>query len=585
MAGTSGVRTRKQSQLNGKTESQEIEIARYLEDIEGPQPRLRRNGSKVSSGGRSKSVSAQPPQQAPPPPVWTPAAVEACAELGEVDWDQESANGDEVRINVPWPIRQTFQRNVLVYVCDGEGKIFLARTSGGPYFQRSGEQPSGTGLVQGRLELLGELQAGQLVSARSRPAPGSKVRLVPGEHAAAFMGLQGGMVLGRVAGAPDSPWLRLDAKNKGVLPRNVGIFGTVGAGKTNTAQVLIEEAAANGWAVVVLDVEGEYVEMDAPCGTEMGSALASFGKEPEGLKSLDVLYPASCSSQRQGACPFTLRLADFEAQVIAELLEVNLGERNALLDLLEYFQQKAKTKLETQEKAGFQALLDPSPQAKVPFNLTALMVRVKERNPQSSPQMDYLGLGNKLTRLQHAEIMDQPTMRALDMPSMVEAGKVTVVDVSLANDLVRNLVTVDLLRKLFMYKVVHEDAPPTLLLLEEAHSFISKERAKTMQATVQMLRDVARRGRKRWLGLGFVSQQPGHLPTEIFELCNTRIVHTVRSLHNLEALMATAGDIDQAHWARCPSLGPGEVLISSPQLPRPVFAAIRPASSKRRFTR
>ena len=62
-----------------------------------------------------------------------------------------------------------------------------------------------------------------------------------------------------------------------------------------------------------------------------------------------------------------------------------------------------------------------------------------------------------------------------------------------------------------------------------------------MHATLQMLRDVARRGRKRWLSLAFVSQQPGHLPPEIFELCNTRIVHTLRSMHNLDVLMSTAG--------------------------------------------
>jgi DNA helicase HerA-like ATPase len=37
------------------------------------------------------------------------------------------------------------------------------------------------------------------------------------------------------------------------------------------------------------------------------------------------------------------------------------------------------------------------------------------------------------------------------------------------------------------------------LVLEEAHSFISREKAHTMQATMQMLRNVARRGRKRWL--------------------------------------------------------------------------------------
>src|SRR5207248_6806008 len=129
--------------------------------------------------------------------------------------------------------------------------------------------------------------------------------------------------------------------------------------------------------------------------------------------------------------------------------------------------------------------------------------------------------------------------------------------------IVKNLVTADLLRKVFAYKVAKPDAPPTLMIIEEAHSFISREKAQTMQATLQMLRNVARRGRKRWLSLAFVSQQPGHLPPEIFELCNTRLVHTLRSMHNLDSLMATTGDVTRELWARCPLLGTGEAIISS----------------------
>ena len=60
-----------------------------------------------------------------------------------------------------------------------------------------------------------------------------------------------------------------------------------------------------------------------------------------------------------------------------------------------------------------------------------------------------------------------------------------------------NLVTADLLRKVFAYKVARENAAPTLLVIEEAHSFVSREKGQTMHATLQMLRDVARRGRKR----------------------------------------------------------------------------------------
>jgi DNA helicase HerA-like ATPase len=168
---------------------------------------------------------------------------------------------------------------------------------------------------------------------------------------------------------------------------------------------------------------------------------------------------------------------------------------------------------------------------------------------------------------------------------MLRPGRVTVLDVSIANDTVKNLVTADLLRKIFAYKVAHADAPPALLVIEEAHSFISREKVHTMQATLQMLRNVTRRGRKRWLATAFVSQQPGHLPPEIFELCNTRIVHTLRSMHNLDALVATTSDITREFWARCPLLGTGEAIVSSPQLKRPVIVNIRPASSRRKFVR
>jgi DNA helicase HerA-like ATPase len=103
-----------------------------------------------------------------------------------------------------------------------------------------------------------------------------------------------------------------------------------------------------------------------------------------------------------------------------------------------------------------------------------------------------------------------------------------------------------------------------------------------MQATLHMLRNVTRRGRKRWLAMAFVSQQPGHLPPEIFELCNTRIVHTLRSMHNLDALMGTTGEVSREVWARCPLLGQGQAVLSSPQLNRSVTVSVRPAASRRK---
>src|SRR5947208_842577 len=318
--------------------------------------------------------------------------------------------------------------------------------------------------------------------------------------------------------------------------------------------------------------------MDQPVdGPGQVERLARFNRQPAGLKDFTVYYPASCKSDKAKAEAFTLRLGDFDTSVIGEILQVTMPERNALLDTVEYLQQKARTKVVTSEADVFQTLLDASPQAKVLFTLRSLRERAAERGSRSTEFLDYNGLSAKVSWLVHSDAFDQPSMRAIDPVRMMVPGRVSVIDVSIANDIVKNMVTADLLRKAFALKMSRPETPPTLLVIEEAHSFISRERAQTMQATLHMLRSVTRRGRKRWLAMAFVSQQPGHLPPEIFELCNTRIVHALRSTHNLEALIATTGDVGHDLWARCPLLGPGQAVLSSPQLGRSVIAPTRPA--------
>jgi hypothetical protein len=513
--------------------------------------------------------------------------------LGHVAWDGASATSERVLLRAPVVNRQLAERNQYVRIQDKEGVRtgFLARVVSGPFFHKSGAAtvagtPAGSSLnscLLAYLEIHGEMVGGRVRDTNSRPAPGSAVFAMTAAEVTELHGLQGDMLLGNLSGHDDL-WVALQSRNKGVLPRNLGIFGTVGSGKSNTAQVVIEEAARNGWAVIVVDVEGEYTDLDLPADDGAAARLSAFGRQPAGLQDFNVFFPCSCTSDKKGSEPFTLRLADFETSVIGEMLQVSMPERNALLECVEYWQQKARTKVSTSEPEGFQTLLDASPQAKVPFTLRSLRERAAERSARGTEFVDYTGLAAKLNWLMHSEAFDQLNARSLDPVRMLAPGRVSVIDVSVANDIVKNMVTADLLRKAFALKMTQPQTPPTLLVIEEAHSFISRERAQTMQATLHMLRNVTRRGRKRWLAMAFVSQQPGHLPPELFELCNTRIVHALRSTHNLEVLMATTGDVSRELWGRCPLLGAGQAVLSSPQLNRSVIVSVRPAASRRKFT-
>jgi DNA helicase HerA-like ATPase len=501
--------------------------------------------------------------------------------VGVVEADGPAATNEHVWVRVPSAARVHAVRGRFVTIVDKlRGVRFLGRIIAGPFF------PDGpTGDVRVKIEVEGEVAGRKTADTPDRPCAGSAVRAMTAERVGELLGCAGDMKFGTLAGWDAVP-VGLPSRSKNVLPRNVGIFGTVGSGKSNSAQVLVEEASDAGWAVVVVDVEGEYVGMDQPGDDpNLEAALAKFGRHPAGVPDFHVTHPASCASERPDSRPFTLRLADFDTPVVNELIQATKPERNALMDCVEHFQNKTWTKAPTTEAERLAVLLDPAPGAARLFTLNQLYDRARERSSKTTDLFDYLGLATKLLWLINSGAFDQPSLPSLDAVSMLTPGRVTVVDVSVANETVKNLATADLLRKVFAHKVLKADAAPTLVVIEEAHSFVSREKALTMQATLEMLRNVTRRGRKRWLATAFVSQQPGHLPPEIFELCNTRLVHNLRSMHNLDALMATTGDIAGELWARCPLLGTGEAILSSPQLNRPAVVSMRPAASRRKFSR
>ncbi len=173
--------------------------------------------------------------------------------------------------------------------------------------------------------------------------------------------------------------------------------------------------------------------------------------------------------------------------------------------------------------------------------------------------------------------------KGLDVSNMLHEGRVTVINLSDSSDpRVNNLVIADVLRSVFEFKKNHPD-PKVMIVIEEAHTFVSRDNVRQMQATMDKLREIARRGRKRWLGLTFISQQPSHLPAELFELCNTLFVHETNGRRNIDALKSTAGTINEGVWKDISVMGQGRCVIVSPQYRHPVVVQIDPCVSKRKL--
>ena len=187
-----------------------------------------------------------------------------------------------------------------------------------------------------------------------------------------------------------------------------------------------------------------------------------------------------------------------------------------------------------------------------------------------------LALSSKLERLERLRIFDIGD--EIPLVKRMKEGALTIIDLSDVEDKVRNIIIAWLLDSVFKLKL-RGLKTKTMIVIEEAHTFVSVEAREKMAATLDMLKILARRGRKRWLSLVFVSQQPGHLPAEIFELCNTRFVHMLKSELNLNVIRRTSGGITREHLTLIPSFSVGEAVLISPVFSFPLIMKVRPSKT------
>src|SRR5204863_5683609 len=123
----------------------------------------------------------------------------------------------------------------------------------------------------------------------------------------------------------------------------------------------------------------------------------------------------------------------------------------------------------------------------------------------------------------------------------------------------------------------------TLNIIEEAHEFLSAERIEKTKTLFQQVARIAKRGRKRWLGLVFVTQLPQHLPRQVFGLVNSYILHKITDADVVSTLRRTVSGIDAGLWDRLPGLAPGQAIVSFPHMARPLLVSMDPTPSELRL--
>jgi DNA helicase HerA-like ATPase len=560
--------------------------------------------------------------------------------IGSTMFDTQGSKDGTITVLLPAANIDKLPAQALVRIESlSDGRIYLGAVTEGPFAEPDGLRADSTPMVvtavQGGLlmpkyhgrvqvEVLGErLEGGALVPPRRRPKPNSPVFVLDDEETAEVLLIQGDLRLGLAAGFEDLS-VKIPSGSKSLFPRHLGILGTTGGGKSTTVSGIVSKAQKQGMAAVLIDTEGEYCAIHEPAQKkEIVDALARRGLKPEGVENTHIYHlvgKETANPEHPSRNAFSLRFSELSPYAIQEILDLSeaQGER--------FFKAYDATKLAlekfaiwptTEEDRRQLIELDEFETGYPNMTLTHLYDVIKEiaslkDKGETSPYLEtkvflerrkelrqiigqvdppaniisWRALMGKVGKIKRLNIFDSKIASPLAYNKLLQAGSVSILDLSDTDSpQINNLVIAELLRGVQAqqernYKAAVKEGKqpvPTIVFIEEAHEFLSAQRIKKMEVLFQQVARIARRGRKRWLGLVFITQLPQHLPDDVLGLINNWILHKISDANVVNRLKRSIGGINEALWRNLPSLAPGQAIISFTTFTRPLQVTIDPS--------
>lgn len=528
---------------------------------------------------------------------------------------------------------------------EGDGRQYIGAVVEGPFAEPDGLRADApiviTTTVRGaafmpryhgrvQVEIVGEEIENTVVPPRFRPLPNSPVFVLDDKETRDRLSIEGDIDIGRAVGFEDMP-VHFPSDKKFVLPRHLGILGTTGGGKSTTVSGLIHQFHLAKIATIILDTEGEYTELNQPTNDErMKYLLERMNRKPEGVDKLQVYHLVgreTTASQPTPMRAFRLDFATISPYAAAEIMDLTDAQQDRffkaydalklILRDLGIYPQKGNAKQEKEvleidefesgypqitlsrliDIAGF-FLNHLSGGEADPFNEEFKSEKAKGiiskriKLVKTSSEISWKALLGKLWRLHRVKVFDNPNAKPINYDELVVPGQTTIIDLSdTQSPYLNNLVIANILRGVQLcQEQAYQQAgksgtspTPVTIFIEEAHEFLSREKISKMPNVFDQVARIARRGRKRWLGLVFITQLPQHLPDEVLGLINSYVLHKITDTNVLARLKRSIGGVDDSMWNKLPNLAPGQAIVSMASMARPLLVAINPTPSRLRM--
>jgi uncharacterized protein len=521
----------------------------------------------------------------------------------------------------------------------GDGRVYRGIVVAGPFHEPDGIRADSSMMItttihgtifmpnfHGKvmIELIGELIGDVLMPPRFRPLPNSPVFVLSKDETAKALKVDAdpGVTFGMAIGHEDIE-VKIPSNKKTVLPRHLGILGTTGGGKSTTVSGLMAQFQQKNIATIVIDTEGEYTHVDRPSEDEnMKRLLKMRGIPSAGIKKVKVLHMIDRQTRAKSPTkiePFTMTFSSLSPYAAADILGLNdaqfgrffkaydaaklilkdlgvypkKGEESAAIEINEFDSGWPSMTISLLIDVSNLILSRITSSDYTPFNAPLKIHRpkvdIRINAVQTDNESSWLALLSKLWQLHRTNVFDNKGAKSIPFQSLIEPGALTIIDLSDSDSImINNIVIAHLLRgiqevqeKAYEEAIKNDKQPtPVSVIIEEAHEFLSKEKIGKMSNLFEQVARIARRGRKRWLGLVFVTQLPQHLPDEVLGLINSFILHKINDANVVSRLKRSIGGVDESLWNKLPNLAPGQAIVSTPSLSRSLLVAIDPTPCK-----
>ncbi|MHB1439488.1 MAG: helicase HerA-like domain-containing protein [Cuniculiplasma sp.] len=316
------------------------------------------------------------------------------------------------------------------------------------------------------------------------------------------------------------------------LRRHVAIMAQTGAGKSNTAAVLIEELAKAGATIVVLDPHADYSLMKASPSmaniTKVFKTPMSTGRYGKELNSI---------TER-----FSLRFQDLEEDDLFNIMRIDEQWTN-MREIVRKLHSNIKG------KGDFDDFM---------------------RAYESMPLNDKAKIAGRVALLK--AVRDIFTDVTTPVTSYMRAGQLSILDLSGLDQDIISYFCLKVLDEIYDQKTSGNFKYPVFFFIEEAHNFVGRE---TVGKLPVLIKKIASEGRKFGTFLVVITQRPGKIDQDVLSQCNSQIILRVTNPMDQKAIEESCESVSESIINDLPSLNTGEAVLVGEFVRFPVIIKVR----------